>query len=90
MSFLGGFEGRVGLGHLPEGDYSTESYPAKKKFKGRVLGVDVANKAIELTLQDQLVTGEAFSFGDVEIGDTFHGTPYLKCVCMWCHLPLFH
>ncbi len=73
MSFLGGFEGTVGLTHLPEGEYSTEHYNPRKKLKARLLWVNVSSKAIGLSLQKQIVAGEAFKLADVEIGDIFHG-----------------
>ena len=73
MTFLGGFEGVVGVKHLSEGDHMTDNYPLKKKFKARVLWVNVADKSIGLTLQRQIVSGKAFGFHHVEIGDIFHG-----------------
>lgn len=75
MSFLGGFEGTVSSRHLPVlGELSTDSYHPKKKFKGRILWVDMATKTAGLTLQKKIVAGDSFSFQDVEVGDTFQGT----------------
>ena len=75
MSFLGGFEGVVSLVHLPSLSlHSTESFHPKKKFRARVLWVDVAVKAVGLTIQRQVVAGKAYQFDDIEIGDIFEGT----------------
>ena len=78
MSFLGGFEGAVGLHHLPSPSlHSTETFHLKKKFRARVLWVDVAVKTVGLTIQKQLVSGRAYQFQDLDIGDSFEGTVYV-------------
>ena len=74
MTFLGGFEGTVSLRHLPSpGEFSTDKYHPKKKFKARILWVDVATKMAGLTIQKQIVVGSAHSFEGVEVGDSFAG-----------------
>ena len=75
MNFLGGFEGAVSLHHLSSPSlHSTETFHPKKKFRARVLWVDVAVKTVGLTLQKQLVSGRAYQFEGLEIGDSFEGT----------------
>ena len=74
MSFLGGFEGVVSLHHLPSPSlHSTETFHPKKKFKARVLWVDMAVKTLGLTVQKQVVSGRSYQFEDMEIGDIFEG-----------------
>ena len=73
VTFLGGFEGSVGLRHLPSFNTPPESLPPKKKVKGRLLWVDVERKKIGVTLQRALVEGRSFTFQGVEFGDVFEG-----------------
>ena len=73
VTFLGSFSGAVGVRHLPEGETSTEDFQPKKKFKARLLWVDVPNKTMGLTLQKRVVAGRAFEFQGTEIGDIFQG-----------------
>ena len=74
MSFLGCFHGVVSTRHLPtQREFSTDSYHVKKKYKARLLWVDVLGKAVGLSLQKQLVGGNSFDFSDIEIGDKFEG-----------------
>ena len=74
MTFLGGFDGVVSLHHLPDPSlHSTDSYHPKKKFRARVLWVDVAVKMIGLTIQKQIVSGKAYQFDAIDIGDIFEG-----------------
>ena len=72
-SFLGSFEGWVGVHHLPDRNYSLEEVPLKKKMKGRVVWVDVPAKMVGLSLCKHVVQSEGQQFGKVEIGDTFTG-----------------
>ena len=79
MSFLGGFDGVVSVQHLPTPSlHSTEAYHPKKKFRARVLWVDMAVKTIGLSVQKQIVSGRPYHFDGMEIGDIFEGT-YLVC-----------
>ena len=74
MSFLGGLEGTVSTRHLQNpGELTTDKYHLKKKFKARILWVDVATKTAGLTLQKQIVSGSSFAFEGLEVGDTFGG-----------------
>ena len=74
MSFLGGFDGVVSLHHLPSPSlHSTENYHPKKKFRVRVLWVDMAVKTIGLTIQKEVVSGRSYQFDGMEIGDIFEG-----------------
>ena len=74
MSFLGGFEGVVSLGHLQTpSQHSTDGFKVKKKFKARVLWVDMAVKSICLTVQKQIVSGRSYRFDGIDIGDKFDG-----------------
>ena len=82
VTFLGSFSGTVGVPHLPDGELSTEDFQVKKKFKGRLLWVDVSNKTVGLTLQKCVVAGRAFEFPGIEIGDTFQGVFVYVCVCV--------
>ena len=76
MRFLGGFEGVVSLSHLQlsPSQHTTDSYKLKKKFKARVLWVDMAVKNICLTMQKQIVSGRSYQFDGIDIGDKFDGT----------------
>ena len=73
VTFLGGFEGSVGLRHLPSWDTSLDSLPPKKKVKGRVLWVDVEGKRVGMSLQRTLVEGRSSVFSGVEFGDIYDG-----------------
>ena len=73
VTFLGGFEGSVGLRHLPSPDTLPESLPPKKKIKCRLLWVDVENKKVGVSVQRTLVEGRSFAFKGVEFGDVFEG-----------------
>lgn len=76
MTFLSGLEGTVSSRHLQNlSELTTEKYHPKKKFKARILWVDTATKTAGLTLQKQVVCGNAFTFEGVEIGDSFQGKP---------------
>lgn len=77
VTFLGSFSGAVGVRHLPEGETSTEDFQPKKKFKARLLWVDVPNKTMGLTLQKRVVAGRAFEFQGTEIGDIFQDAPVI-------------
>lgn len=75
VSFLGGFDGVVSVLHLQTPSlHSTEGYHPKKKFRARVLWVDMAVKTIGLSVQKQIVSGKPHHFDDMEIGDIFEGT----------------
>ena len=73
VTFLSGFEGSVGLRHLPTWSTSPDSLPPKKKYKGRLLWMDVEGKTVGVTLQRTLVEGRSTSFSGVEYGDVFEG-----------------
>ena len=75
MGFLGGFEGVVSLRHLPlPSQHSvSEGFPLRKKLRARLLWVDVGGKSLGLSLQKQVVSGTAYSFENVEIGEVFQG-----------------
>ena len=78
MSFLGGFDGVVSLHHLPSPSlHSTDTFHPKKKFRARVLWVDVAVKTVGLTIQKQIVSGRSYQFDGIEIGDIFDGSQVL-------------
>ena len=84
MSFLGGFEGAVSLHHLSSPSlHSTETFHPKKKFRARVLWVDMAVKTVGLTIQKQVVSGRSYHFEDLEIGDSFEGT-FLQVFAYTC------
>lgn len=95
MSFLGGFDGVVSLCHLPTPSlHSTESYHPKKKFRARVLWVDMAIKAIGLTMQKQIVSGRAYEFDGMEIGDIFEGVYFIyaytcTCACVYMYVCMY-
>ena len=75
MSFLSGFDGVVSVHHLRAPSlHSTEGYHPKKKFRARVLWVDMAVKTIGLTIQKQIVSGRPYQFDSMEIGHIFEGT----------------
>lgn len=74
MSFLGGLNGTVATRHLVHSsEYTTDKYHVKKKYKARILWVDVATKTAGVTLQKQIVSGQAFDFEGLEVGDSFSG-----------------
>ncbi len=74
MSFLGGLHGTVACRHLQHNTvHSTDKYHVKKKYKARIIWVDVATKTTGLTLQKQIVSGEAFDFEGLNVGDSFAG-----------------
>lgn len=88
MNFLGGFEGAVSLHHLPSPSlHSTEAFHPKKKFRARVLWVDVAIKTVGLTIQKQLVSGRAYQFEGLEIGDSFEGIIMYILSCIYVQDP---
>ena len=75
VGFLGGFDGVVSVHHLQTPSlHSTEGYHPKKKFRARVLWVDMAVKTIGLSLQKQVVSGRPYHFDDMEIGHIVEGT----------------
>ena len=71
VSFLGGFEGSVGLRHLPSCEATPTSLQPRKKVRGRLLWVDVEEKKVGVSLQRTLVEGRSHTFQGVEFGDTF-------------------
>ena len=72
-SFLGSFEGWVGVHHLPDRNYSLDEVQLKKKMKGRVVWVDTPAKLVGVAQSKHVVCGNSQQFGDVEIGDKFTG-----------------
>lgn len=70
-SFLGSFEGWVGVHHLPDRSSSLEEVHLKKKMKGRIVWVDVPNKTVGLSLSKHIVNGGGQQFGSLKIGDKF-------------------
>lgn len=73
VTFLGGFEGSVGLRHLPSWDSPLDSLPPKKKVKGRLLWVDVEGKRFGVSLRKSLVEEQSIGFTGLEFGDKFEG-----------------
>ena len=72
-TFLGSFEGWVGVHHLPERSHSLDNVQLKKKMKGRIVWVDVQVKTVGLSLCKHIVQNECLQFGSLEIGDKFEG-----------------
>ena len=72
-SFLGSFEGWVGVHHLHDGSHSLDKVQLKKKMKGRIVWVDVQAKMVGLAMCKHIVQSECFQFGNLEIGDKFEG-----------------
>eukprot|EP00731_Ephydatia_muelleri_P020460 Em0013g187a len=70
-SFLGSFEGWVGVHHLHDGSHSLDKVQLKKKMKGRIVWVDVQAKMVGLAMCKHIVQNECFQFGNLEIGDKF-------------------
>lgn len=79
VTFLGGFEGSVGLRHLPSWDSTLDSLPPKKKVKGRLLWVDVEGKRFGVSLQKTLVEDRRTGFTGLEFGDKFEGKNCAMC-----------
>lgn len=52
---------------------SLDEFQVGKKVMARLLWVDVAVKAVGLTLQERLVEGKGYDFQGVAIGDKFDG-----------------